>query len=148
MKRIILLILIGVFLLSACGAPGDLEVHNAWVRPTVKGETVAVYLTLQNHTKIDDELISTSSNVADVIEIHQSKMENDVMQMGMPTSLPIAAGEEVNFAPGGLHFMLVNIKQELVLGEHIGLNLHFQNHADIVVNVQIADSMPDEQHDH
>jgi len=148
MKYIIPLILIGAFLLSACSAPGDIEVHQAWVRPTAKGENAAVYLTIHNHTANDDELISASSNVADVIEIHQSKMENDVMQMGMLTSLPIAAGEEVNFAPGGLHFMLVNIKQDLILGEHIGLILHFKNHADIVVKVHIEDAMPEEDHDH
>jgi len=34
-----------------------------------------------------------------------------------------------------------------VLGEHIGLILQFKNHGDIVVNVHIEDSMPDEDHD-
>ena len=148
MKYILPVILIGTFLLSACSAPGDIEVHQAWVRPTAEGENAAVYLTIHNHTANDDELISASSNVADVIEMHQSKMENDVMQMDMLTSLPLAADEEVIFTPGGWHFMLVNIKQELVLGEHMGLTLHFKNHADIVVNVHIEDSIPEEDHGH
>jgi copper(I)-binding protein len=70
------------------------------------------------------------------------------MQMDMLTSLPLAAEEEVIFKPGGLHFMLVNIKQDLILGEHIGLILHFKTHADIVVEVHIEDSMPEEDHGH
>ena len=148
MKYVLPVILIGAFLLSACSAPGDIEVHQAWVRPTAQGENAAVYLTLHNHTTNDDELIGVTVTVADVAEIHESKMENDVMQMDMLTSVPIAADEEIIFAPGGLHIMLVNVKKELVLGEHIGLILHFKNHADIVVEVHIEDTMPEEDHDH
>lgn len=148
MKKIIGLIVVLVAFLSACSAPGDLEVHQAWVRPTAQGENAAVYLTIHNHSANDDELTGVTTTVADMVEIHESKMENDVMQMSMVTSLPIAADEEIIFTPGGYHIMLVNIKEELVLGEHMGLILHFKNHADIVVEVHIEDSMPEEDHDH
>lgn len=148
MKKIIGLIVVLVAFLSACSAPGDLEVHQAWVRPTAQGENAAVYLTIHNHSANDDELTGVTTTVADMVEIHESKMENDVMQMSMVTSLPIAADEEIIFTPGGYHIMLVSIKQELVLGEHMGLILHFKNHEDIVVEVHIEDSMPDEDHDH
>ena len=148
MKKIIGLIVVLVAFLSACSAPGDMEVHQAWVRPTAQGENAAVYLTIHNHSANDDELTGVTTTVADMVEIHESKMENDVMQMSMVTSLPIAADEEIIFTPGGYHIMLVNIKEELVLGEHMGLILHFKNHADIVVEVHIEDSMPEEDHDH
>ena len=148
MKKIIGLIVVLVAFLSACSAPRDLEVHQAWVRPTAQGENAAVYLTIHNHSANDDELTGVTTTVADMAEIHESKMENDVMQMSMVTSLPIAADEEIIFTPGGYHIMLVSIKQELVLGEHMGLILHFKNHEDIVVEVHIEDSMPEEDHDH
>jgi copper(I)-binding protein len=106
-----------------------------------------VYFRIHNHTATDDELIGATSPAADVIEIHESKMENDVMRMSMLSSLPIAADEEFIFTPGGLHVMLVAVKQELVLGEHIGLILHFKNHADLVVEVHVEDAMPDEEHE-
>jgi len=148
MKHFFILLLTGAFLLTACSSPKDIEVHSAWVRPTAKGENAAVYLTIHNHSDKDDELIGVSSTVADVIEIHESKMNNDVMTMNMLESLPLAAGEEVTFEAGGLHMMMTNIKQELALGEHIGIILHFKNHKDIVVNVHIENSMPEEDHDH
>jgi copper(I)-binding protein len=147
-NKILLITFLTAFLLSACSSPADIEVHQAWVRPTAKGENAAVYLTLHNHTDTADELLSVSSPVADVVEIHESKMTNDVMQMDMRMSLPIAADEEIIFTPGGLHIMLVNIKEELVLGGHTGIILHFKDHADIVVEVHIEDSMPDEDHGH
>ena len=148
MKRIYVLIVALAILLSACGEAEDIEVHQAWVRPTAKGENAAVYLTIHNHTASDDELIGATATVADTVEIHESKVENDIMQMSKIASLPIAADEEIIFAPGGLHIMLIDIKQELVLGEHIGLILKFKNHEDIVVEVHIEDSMPEEDHGH
>jgi len=148
MRKFLFSMLIILFLLSACSAPGDIEVHQAWVRPTTQGENAAVYFTIHNHSAEDDELIGASSNVADVVEIHESNIENDVMQMNMLMSVPLAADEEIIFSPGGYHIMLVKIKKELVLGEHVGLILHFKNHADIVVEVHVEDSMPDEDHDH
>ena len=145
-KFVMLIVALGAFI-SACSAPGDMEVHQAWVRPTAQGETAAVYLTIHNHSASDDELIGATVTVADAVEIHESKMENDVMQMSMLTSVPIAADEEIIFMPGGLHIMLVNIKEEFILGEHIGLVLHFKNHEDIVVDVHIEDSVPEEDHE-
>lgn len=148
MKRIFTLAVALAITMSACSAPGDIEVHQPWVRPTSQGENAAVYLTLHNHASKSYELIGASSNAADVIEMHEGKMENDVMQMNMISSLTIAADEEINFTPGGLHIMLVNIKQELILGEHIGIILHFKNHEDIVAEVSVEDTFPDEGHDH
>lgn len=147
MKKMISLVLASLFLLGACSAPGDIEVHQPWVRPTAQGENAAVYLTIHNHSAEDDELIGATTTAADVVEIHESKMENDVMQMSRVDSVPIAADEEIVFKPGGLHIMLIDVKQELVLGKHIGLILHFKNHEDIVVDVHIEDSMPAENHE-
>jgi len=148
LKKNFYLVLALAILLSACSAPGDIEVHQAWVRPTAQGENAAVYLTTHNHSSSDDELIGATTTVSDVVEIHESKTEDDITKMNMVQSLPIAADEEINFAPGGLHIMLNDVKQELVLGEHIGLILHFKNHEDIVVEVHIENSMPDEDHGH
>jgi len=150
MKRQLLLILIAILILSACStattATGDIEVHSAWARPTAQGNNAAVYLVLHNHSKTNDMLTGISSNVADAIEIHESKMVNDVMQMKMLNSLPVASGDEIIFEPGGTHIMLVSVKKPLALGEHIGIILHFKNHADIVADVQIDDTMPADDH--
>lgn len=150
MTKYLLAILVLTLTLSACsaGGTGDIEVHGAWVRPTASGENAAVYLTLHNHSSKGDELIGASSNAADMVEIHESKMENDMMQMNMIPSLPIAAGEEIAFAPGGLHIMLIGVKKDLVLGEHVGVVLHFKDHKDIVVEVPVEDLMPAEEHQH
>jgi len=74
-------------------------------------------------------------------------LENDVMHMTRVTSVPIAGGEEIIFSPGGYHLMLINVKEDLVLGEHIGVILQFKNHDDIVVEVHVENTVPEEDHD-
>ena len=140
MNRIISILFSAVFILSACGASRDIEVHNPWARPTAKGENAAVYFQIRNQSQNADELIGVSTAAADVAEIHESKMENDVMQMNMVPSIPLGADEEVNFAPGGYHVMLVRINQEFKAGDHIGVILNFKNHEDIVVDVTVGDT--------
>lgn len=147
MKKAFMLILTLAFVIGACNAAEDIEVHQAWVRPTAQGENAAVYFTIHNHTADADELVGASSPVADVIEIHESKLENDIMQMSKVASLPLGPDQEVIFKPGSYHLMMINIKQELVLGQHIGLILHFKTHEDIVVEVHIENSMPEEDHE-
>lgn len=126
-------------------------VHNAWVRPTAQGQNGAVYFVLNNHSAEADELVAVSSNITDSAEIHESSMveATDVMQMNQVFSVPLNGGSEVAFKPGGLHVMLVEVKRELKNGETIELNLHFKNHADIPVNVSVAEFPPiSDEHSH
>ena len=43
--------------------------------------------------------------------------------------------------------MLVDVKNELKVGEVVEMTLHFKNHEDIPVNVSVAEFAPDE-HSH
>lgn len=148
-KKISFIIILGALLISACGAaPEDVEVHSAWARPTLAGENAAVYFLLHNHTDTVHELIGASSNVADVLELHLSKMENDVMIMEMQPSVTLNPDDEVMFEPGGLHVMLISIKEELKLGDHFGIILHFADHEDIVVDVTVQEGPAEEHEDH
>ena len=119
--------------------------HEAWIRATAKGENGAVYFVLQNDSSDNDELINVSSNLADSVEMHESSlmMGTDVMQMDQVSSVTLDAGSEVVFAPGGLHVMLVDVKNELRLGDAVEITLHFRNHADIPVNVSVVEFAPD-----
>jgi len=147
MKRTFVLMLSAALLLSACSAMEDIEVHEAWARPAAQGNTAAAYFSLHNHTSNDDELIGAASTIAEAAEIHESKMVNDVMTMNMVSSVPLKAGDELAFEPGGLHVMLVGVKQELKVGDEFHLVLKFKNHADITVNVKVEqdDSTGDNQ---
>lgn len=145
MKRVLILVLMSVMLLSACApAAKDVEVTDVWARMGMAGGNSAVYMVLVNGTSADDELLSASSDVAEAVELHESKMgANGEMQMIPQASVPLAAGARVEFKPGGLHVMLIGLKQELKAGDEFELTLHFKNHADITLKVIVKEAMMD-----
>ena len=143
MKRILIFVVLSVMLLSACApAATDIEASEVWARTGMAGGNSAVYMMLVNGTSADDELLSASSDVAEAVELHESKMgANGEMQMIPQASIPLAAGVKVEFKPGGLHVMLIGLKQELKVGDEFELTLHFKNHADITLKVIVKEAM-------
>lgn len=147
MKRILIFVLATALLLSACGAEKGIEVHEVWMRPVAKGENGAVYFVMHNHAREADELTGASSDSAVAAELHESKMNGDVMEMRPLESVPLEAFAEVKFEPGGLHLMLVDLKKDLKVGDELELTLHFKNFEDINVRVPVRDTpAPEEDH--
>jgi len=146
MKRNIIIILIAALLLSGCGSKKGIEVHSAWMRPAAKGENGGVYFELHNHGTTPDELTGVSSDVAVVAEIHESKLEGDVMTMNMLSSLPIEAKADIAFEPGGLHVMLIDLRQDFKVDDEFMVTLHFKNSEDITFHVLVRDVAPEEGH--
>jgi periplasmic copper chaperone A len=140
LNRILVFALASVFLLIGCAASAKegVEVREAWARPAAQGENGAVYFVIRSST--EDEITSVASDVAEAAEMHESMGSGDVMEMHLVESVPLGAGEDVSFEPGGLHIMLVRLKQELKPGDTIEITLHFKNHADLKVGVAVKDS--------
>jgi copper(I)-binding protein len=138
MKKKFLLILMCAVMLNSCTPKEGIEVRDAWMRPTAQGENGAVYFTLHNYSA-DDELIGVSADIAQAAEMHESTMTNDVMQMRMVESVPLASGEDVEFSSGGLHVMLVGLKEEVKVGEMVDIVLHFKNSEDIRLQVLVQE---------
>lgn len=140
MKYFFLTLLAGAFLLSACNAATGIQVSNAWARTASKDGNGAVYFLLQNHSAAADELLGASSDSAVSVEIHESRMEGDVMKMQQLMSVPLAGKASIEFAPGGYHVMLIGLKQDLEIGGQIELTLHFKDHQDITVSVPVQET--------
>lgn len=132
--------------MMGCGTEKGIEVHEAWTRRTARGDNGAVYFVIHNHSSQADELIGVTSEVASAAEMHESKMNGDVMQMNKVESVPLEAYAEVEFRPGGLHVMLIDIHKDLQIGDEIDLTLHFRNSEDIRVMAAVRESAAPEEH--
>jgi copper(I)-binding protein len=73
-------------------------------------------------------LVGVSSPVAGVAEIHEMKMNGDVMQMrAVAGGLEVPAGKPVALRPGNYHLMLMDLKQPLKKDSSIPLTLVFKD---------------------
>lgn len=142
MKRVSMLILLGILILSACGTVGkDVEAHDYWARAALKDGNGAVYMLLHNHSTEDDALVGVSSDEATAAEMHLSQMNADgIMEMTQQESIPMPVDVDLEFKPGSYHIMLIGLKQDLKAGDEDTLTLHFMHHEDIILTVPVLDS--------
>ncbi|MFN2227614.1 MAG: copper chaperone PCu(A)C [Anaerolineae bacterium] len=146
------LLLVGAMLLAGCGGAAGpaIEAHDVWARPAMAGGgetamagmaaagTGAVFLRLTNDGGEADRLTGGRTNVADVVEIHETVMEGEVMHMQMlADGLEIPAGDEVVLQPGGYHVMLIGMRRDLAVGDEFALELEFEKSGTLAVQVQV-----------
>ena len=131
--------------MTACRAEKGIEIHDAWMRPARQGENGAAYFVIHNHSSQADELTGVVSDLA-VAEMHESRMNGDIMQMNQVESVPLEPYAEIEFAAGDRHVMLVGLKQDMKLGDEIDLSLHFKSYQDLEVRVTVSESALPEDH--
>ena len=99
------------------------EVKNPWARATVQGQK-ATGAFMQITAPAATTLIGVSTPVAGVAEIHEMKMDGDVMRMRpLPKGLELPAGKAVQLKPGGYHLMLMDLKLPLQKDSTVPLTL-------------------------
>src|SRR5690606_23485257 len=70
-----------LLLLAGGCSGGDVTVGGVWARPAAQGQHTAIYMKIQNRSGVPDRLLSVSTDVSAMVEIHQSAMEGGVMTM-------------------------------------------------------------------
>ena len=113
-------------LASAQTTNANVEVKDAWVRSTVVGQ-MGTGAFMKITAKVGTQLVGVSSPVAGVGEVHEMKMEGDVMKMRALPQLDLPAGRAVELKPGGYHVMLMDLKQPLMKDTKVPLTLTFKD---------------------
>jgi len=111
---------------AALAQTAAVKVDGAWARATVQGQKgtgAFMSLTASEATR----LVGVSSPVAGVAEVHEMKMDGDVMKMRALPSLELPAGKKVEFKPGGYHVMLMDLKAPLAKDSTVPLTLLFKD---------------------
>jgi len=115
----------------------DVIIQDAWVAALPPSQTVtAAYLTVDNLSNEEIVLVSASTPVAGITEMHRMSHENGMMKMGMLKNVKIPAGAHLKFEPGANHLMLINLKKPVLAGDSIPITLNFKSGKSITVNAQ------------
>jgi copper(I)-binding protein len=108
-------LLLGMVLITAgCSRPDQLSADKAWIRlPAAADRPAAAYFTLYGGPK-DAQLIAVSSDVTVRGELHETATgPGGMMTMRALDRIPVPAGSEVAFRPGGKHVMLYGVPSGL-----------------------------------
>ncbi len=123
MKKAILCM--SLAMLFAHGAFAQVAIKDPWVRGTV-AQQKATGAFMQITSPADTTLVEASSPVAGAVEIHEMKMENNVMKMRAVKAVSVPAGKAIDLKPGGYHVMLLNLKQQVKEGDTVPVTLVFE----------------------
>jgi periplasmic copper chaperone A len=103
------------------------DVTGAWARATVQGQKASGAF-MQLTAPQGSRLVTVSTPVAGVAEVHEMKMEGDVMKMrALRGGLELPAGKAVTLSPGGFHVMLMDLKVPLQKDTTIPMTLVFKD---------------------
>ena len=128
----------------------QLELHDAWIRETPPNHpATGGYLIIENHGNTTDVLVSVSADFAMRSEIHEMKMEGDVMKMRpLVNGLVIPENEEVHLKPGGYHLMFMKLKQRMIPMDVHQVTLTFKNSGSVTVPMTVHKISHGMKHSH
>lgn len=132
--------LLGMLLCPMATAGADVHVEDAWSLPlpptSVNG---AAYLTVHNRGSVADRLLEVVSDIAGKAELHSHVMQDGQMSMMRLSGVDIPPNASVEFAPGGLHVMLLGLTRPFIRGEQYQLILRFELAGEVPAVVMIKE---------
>ncbi|HEX4879960.1 MAG TPA: copper chaperone PCu(A)C [Limnobacter sp.] len=111
------------------GMPAQVQdgvaVQGAWVRPTVgEQDATGAYFTLTSEQPI--ALVGVASPAAEVAEVHEMRMDGDIMRMRRAERIELKPGQPFELKPGGYHVMLMALNGPVQAGQELELSLQFE----------------------
>jgi periplasmic copper chaperone A len=114
---------------------GNLTIGHPWARATPGAvKNSAAFFTVENKGAAD-KLVGVTGDVAREIQIHTMITEAGVMKMREVKSLDVPANGKLELKPGGLHIMLIGLKDGLKDGTKFPLTLKFEKAGEVKVTV-------------
>ena len=142
LRRLALAALVAILALPAFALDyklGAIEIGHPWSRATPPtAESGGGFLAITNTGTTPDRLIAVKSPAADKVEIHEMKMDGNVMRMReVEKGLEILPGKSVALAPGGYHLMMMGLKAPLKQGTQVPVTLVFERAGAIDVQLSV-----------
>lgn len=128
---------------------GNIHVVHPWslALPDV-ARNGAVYIEIANRGESADRLTHASSSIAKRVSLHTHTISDGVLRMRPIEAIHVAPGTSTVLAPGGLHIMLMGLKEPLTTGKHFPLTLTFENAGTIEVEIAVIEHPPDDHGGH
>jgi copper(I)-binding protein len=107
-------------------AQAQVSVADAWARAVVPGQN-ATGAFMRLTAASDATLVDVTSPAAQIVEIHEMRMEGGVMRMSAVERVSLPAGKPVELKPSGYHVMLMDLKVPFKAGDVVPLTLTIED---------------------
>jgi periplasmic copper chaperone A len=116
----------------------SLKAENAWVPWAPPGLKVHVaYMTIVNRGATDQVIVSAESTDYERIELHRSVIKNGVSTMQSIDEVRVPANGRVEFAPTGLHLMLIGPRRPQAVDGHVQIVLRLSGGEEVDVSAVV-----------
>ena len=122
MNRHLKVLCIAGWALVATQAWAEVTVTEAWVRGTVATQK-ATGAFMKVKSSEDAKLVGAASPAANIVEVHEMAMKDNVMTMRAVDAIALPAGKTVELKPGGYHVMLIDLVKPLGAGDTVPVTL-------------------------
>jgi copper(I)-binding protein len=102
----------------------------------------AVFMVLRNDGPQDRALVAAASPVSETVELHTHRMEEGMMKMRQVEQITLPAGESVTLKPGGLHVMLIGLRQQLQPGDEVAVTLTLDDGSELPLTAPVRKVEP------
>ena len=134
----LVLVLAGPARAAGMAQVGEVAIHDAWARASLgNAPNSAVYMTLETTGEQPDRLVASSTPVADKATLHSHVMDGGIARMRPVEAIEVAPGAPTVLEPGGLHIMLIGLRQKLAAGDRVPLTLVFERAGEISVEAPV-----------
>jgi copper(I)-binding protein len=107
-------------------AYAQVAVEAAWVRATVaQQQATGAFMRLT--AEKDSKLVGAESSVANIVEIHEMAVQDDVMKMRQVSDIALPLGRTIELKPGSYHIMLIQLRQQVKEGDVVPITLIFED---------------------
>ncbi|MDR9467773.1 copper chaperone PCu(A)C [Marinospirillum sp.] len=131
-------LLVVLLTFSLASLAQELQVQDPYVRAVPPGSPVsAAFMELHNQGSEQRTLVAASSPVSEVVELHTHTKVDGVMQMRRVESIEVPAEGKTLLEPGGLHLMLINLKETLTPGSQVEITLTLDDGSQIELSVPV-----------
>jgi copper(I)-binding protein len=116
----------------------SVKAENAWVPWAPPGLKVHVaYMTIVNRGATDQVIVSAESIDYERIELHRSVIKNGVSTMQSIDEVSVPANGRVEFAPTGLHLMLIGPRRPQAVDGRVQIVLRLSGGEEVDVSAVV-----------
>lgn len=146
MRPLLVVALLG--LIGAAGAVAQdapILLEKPWVRrapamPDAKPgaeSNAGGYVTIVNRGATPDVLVGAAADVAQRVELHQTRNMSGMLMMEPVPRVDVAAGARVELKPGSYHLMLIGLKRTLKPGQSVTFTLRFERAGELTTRATV-----------